>query len=116
MIIYHYTLGFPKGFNPDVGTIPLKYTRHAVEASQNDKYGPIKLPGALDTGAAKCIEVYLDGGRVQKLVYRMPQLGPCDLVLVVVPDGGAFKVLTVWKNLKSDQHETLQVGKYTRAA
>lgn len=114
--IYHYTLGLPKGFSGNVGTVALKYTRHAVEASQNDKYGPIKLPSQIDTSQALCVEVYLQDGAVSKLVYRVQQSGPCDLVLVVVPDGRAFKVLTVWKNLRVDRHETLQAWKYTRAA
>ena len=114
--IYHYTMGLPKGFDSNVGTVPLRYTRHAVEASQNDKYGPIKLPACLDTAAALCIEVYLQDGAVSKLVYRVTQSGPTDLVFVVVPDGRAFKVLTVWKNLKSDRHETLKSWKYARPA
>jgi hypothetical protein len=112
MELYHYTLGFPSKFNPNVGTIKLEYSVHAKSASQTDRYGAIQLPGNLKTGSASCIELGLENGAVQKLVYRVSYSDTLDLCIVVAPRQGHFKVLTVWLNLKVDQHETLNASKY----
>lgn len=112
MDLYHYTLGFPPKFNPNVGTVRLEYSGHARVAAQTDRYGAVNLPGNLKTGSALCIELGLDGGTVQKLVYRVSYNSTLDLCLVVAPRQGHFKVVTVWLNLKADNHSTLNATKY----
>lgn len=112
MELYHYTLGFPPKFNPNVGTVRLAYSRHALEAAKNDRYGDIKLRGTLDTTAAKCIELGLERGHVKKLVYRISYSSSLDLILACYIEGSHFKVATVWLNLKSDQHCTLDASRY----
>ena len=114
MDLYHYTLGFPHKFNPNVGTVQLTYTRHAIQAATTDRYGAIQLPASLKTGSAVCIEVGLINHQVAKLVYRMHYSSALDLCIVVVPNGPNFRVLTVWLNLKADQHETLNTEKYCK--
>jgi len=116
MGLYHYTLGFPRGFSSKVGRVNLKYGRHALEASQNDRYGAVKLPLNIDTNAAACIETEIDQGQVLKLVYRVPYNAGLDLVLVVIPRGSEFFVKTVWLNQKTDKHLTLDVSKYEKVA
>lgn len=112
MDLYHYTLGFPPKFNPNVGTIRLEYSVHAQAASQTDRYGAINPPATLKTGSALCIEVGLLDGAVQKLVYRMPYNDALDLCLVVAPRKGYFKVITMWLNSKNDLHSSLNKAKY----
>lgn len=116
MQLYHYTLGFPPKFNPNVGTIGLKYTKHAIEESKLDRYGAIKLPGYLKTGSALCIELGMRMGHVCKLVYRVSYSDTLDLCFVVAPDFGHFRVVSVWLNLKTDKHETLDSSKYVKGA
>jgi hypothetical protein len=114
MELYHYITGLPKGFNGNVGTVPLQYTAHANAAARNDRYGLVTLPRVIDTKQAQVIEVGLDSGRVSKIVYRVKYSQTLDLVLVVVPYSATFIVKTVWLNSKADQHETLDVQKYKK--
>ena len=112
MALYHFKLGFPKGFNPKVGTKYLNYTHHALGASRSDRYGAIELPKTINTSEAVCIEADICGAVVDKLVYRLSYNSTLDLCIVVVPNCTAFKVLTVWLNLKTDHHRTLNASRY----
>jgi hypothetical protein len=98
-MLYHKDLGFPKGFNSQVGTVVLQYTQHAKLAALNDKYGRIDLQRTIDTNKAECIEIQLEQG----------------LIIVCRPQGRGFIVPTVWLNLKSDKHETLNLSRYSVA-
>ena len=111
-MLYHKDLGFPKGFNSQVGTVLLQYTQHAKLAALSDKYGRIELSKTLNTSEAECIELQVEQGQVTKLVYRIAYDTGRDLVIVCRPQGNGFIVPTLWLNLKSDKHETLDVSKY----
>lgn len=113
MALYHFQIGFPKGFNSNVGKVRAQYTRHAYEAALTDRYGRIVLPRMVDTQDAQCVEVELDGGRVSKLVYRIAYSKNYDLVLVCIPVQGHFLVKTVWLNKRRDQHLTLDASRYS---
>jgi hypothetical protein len=83
---------------------PLRYVGHALDASRDDRYG--NLAPLLLT----FVEVEMnDAGTVEKVVARMRTPLVCgrehvDLVLVVLR-GGTVK--TVWGNVASDTHRTL---------
>jgi hypothetical protein len=112
MSLYHVTLGFPKNFNPSIGTVMLTYSNHAHHASTSDRLGNIVLPRSLNTNNARCIELEYDNGQVLKLVYRTAYDSTKDLVIVCRPKGNLFVVATVWLNLKTDKHATLDTSKY----
>jgi hypothetical protein len=109
-MLYHCELGFPKNIPNNFGTILLDYSRHALEASQNDRYGTIRLPRTLDTEKAKLIEIEVIKGQLTKAVYRCEHCNKFDIVIVVIPN--ARKVKTVWLNRKIDKHKTLNRNKY----
>jgi hypothetical protein len=115
MGLYHYQLGFPKGFSGKVGTVVLQYGAHALRAANEDRYGLVNLPKTLNTSAALCVEVELLDGAVIKLVYRVRYSADLDLVLAVSPKSNTLFVRTVWLQSKNDTHATLDLSRYDAA-
>lgn len=92
----------------------LKFTAHAIEAAKNDRYGQIDLNKIKSVTIEKnrVIEVETDDltGQIRKFVLRIPYDEKKDVVVVfVVPEG---VVKTLWFNLKSDQHRTVNLRRY----
>lgn len=87
----------------------LKYTRHALNAARNDRYGYIELPNQIDYEHATLIEVEVDVDDVINQVWRVNYDDSKDLVIVITNEG---RVKTVWFNSTSDSHKTLNVSKY----
>lgn len=93
---------------------PLRYVGHALDASRDDRYGNLSslLPRVLDITSPLLtfVEVEMNGaGAVEKVVVRIRTTHVfgrehVDLVLVVLR-GGTVK--TVWGNVASDTHRTL---------
>lgn len=88
----------------------LRYSRHALNAANDDRYGKLDLPVSLDTRKADLIEAEVTGDKVTKAVYRMPLSDDLDLCVVVHPHDGFVR--TVWANRKEDVHHTLDRSKY----
>lgn len=109
--LYHFELGFPKGLKTKFGVVPVTYTRHAKQASMNDRYGRIDLPKTINTSKAKAIEVEIKKGAVTKIVYRTKYNTECDLIMVMSRD---CSIRTVWLNKREDKHTTLDESKYVR--
>jgi Na+-transporting NADH:ubiquinone oxidoreductase subunit NqrA len=114
-MLYHYSIGFPdvERFS---GIMQLEYSYHALNASNDDKYGMITLPNILDlTGldlldtSTRLIEMEVTNGIMSKGVYRVKYDKRYDLVLVVLRNG---RVKTLWLNSVSDKHVTLDRSKY----
>lgn len=112
MSLYHKDIGFPKGFNAQVGTRMLIYTKHAKNAALNDRYGVINLPKYVDTKNAQIIEAEVAGKIVTKLVYRVSYSKDLDLSIAVIPVDDKFLVKTVWLNKRTDIHKTLNRSVY----
>lgn len=113
--LYHYQIGIPQEAiaQSKRGKIRLEYGWHAQQAAMEDRYGLVELPIFLDTNRAKLIEVEVGiDGVVTKCVYRMNLDMKRDLVLVVIPEKGRGFVKTIWINLKSDVHRTLNRSRY----
>jgi hypothetical protein len=97
---------------------PLRYSQHAMQAAKNDRYGEIdlmKIPRSVKIERGQVIEVETDDltGQIRKFVVRRPYDEKRDIIIVfLVPDG---TVKTVWFNLKSDTHRTLNRGRYASA-
>lgn len=114
MKLYHYQVFMPK-LNMPTGIIELDYSGHALRESKKDRYGHIKLPQIINTDKNNVTPIEVeteDDGTVNKVVYRLPLDNTRDLCVVVLVATGRVK--TVWVNLKSDQHKTLDARRYVR--
>jgi hypothetical protein len=96
-----------------IGEIKLVYSIHARYEAKVDRYQPIELPTVLDTNKATLIEVEIAEGRLNKLVWRASYSSVFDLIIVL---GSSGTVKTVWLNLKSDTHKTLDRSKYRKVS
>jgi hypothetical protein len=114
--LYHMELGFPTGFRKPGGRVPLEYSRHALEATLDDRYGEIPVMKGINLDSLELFEMGVENGKVSKLAYRGHLDDKRDMCIVVIPKGPGQKwfVKTVWINLRSDQHKTLDESKYAR--
>lgn len=126
--LYHYLTGFPGWFGKDDlnRVIEPTYAPHALVEASMDRYGPIECPAKLDLGKFNLIEIAVDldwprvghTRRVTKIVMRGPlEGGPKDakrdLVFVMrYGRDGKPCIITLWSNLKTDQHKTLRKDRY----
>lgn len=112
--LYHADINMPANFQRPIFQGLLSYTGHARRAAQEDRYGVIELPLRFEPGKARCIETEVNplNNEVLKQVWRQQLDDRRDLLLVITPSG---HVKTVWANLRSDKHRTLDKTKYVRA-
>lgn len=112
--LFHKDVFMPASAKSPVFEGRLKYSNHAITASQNDRFGAIPLPEMFSVANAELIESELsdDGTVVLKQVWRQQLDEKRDLILAITRDG---RVKTVWVNLRSDKHRTLQTSKYVHA-
>jgi hypothetical protein len=96
----------------DALKVTLVYSRHAEQEARNDRYGLVILPGALTFDPNNVVEAEFTNGSLSKLVIRQPHDAQRDLILVVLPGSRVFFVKTVWTNLKTDKHSTLNRNRY----
>ncbi len=118
--LYHRDVFLPAKITKKVQcrVLSLTYSRHALEEANSDRFGTAVLPETLDTSKAEVIEVELNpAGFPCKAVYRVSMDVERDLVIVVsYPNKGCEAVVrTVWINLKSDKHKTLNKIQYVAA-
>lgn len=115
-VLYHREIGFPRNFTPPSGVYELEYSRHALDASLDDRYGKMPVLQRLNVDRLQIVELGVQDGRVSKLVYRGHLDEDRDMVVVVIPKprGQKWFVKTVWINLRSDAHKTLDHRKYAK--
>ena len=102
--------GLPKMKLADRETI-LQYSTHAKREALNDKFGVCTFPKTVNFAKVQVVEVEVLDNHITKFVIRGSMDSSRDLLLVVNPDGF---VRTMWINLKSDNHRTLNVNNYSR--
>lgn len=107
---YNVAIGFPACFKGLRGACEPKYSGHAKEQAREDRHGPFTLPKRIDLEKAKAVEVTYEHGLLTKVVLRVDYDARRDLVIVLRSSG---VVPTVWGNLKSDIHKTLDRSKFT---
>lgn len=90
----------------------LTFSGHAKVACRTDRYGVIIPPTSINPQAAQLIEVEAVKDVVVKAVIRIPHDSTRDLIIVYVPDGETAMVKTLWFNLNSDKHYTLDKSRY----
>lgn len=112
--LFHKDVFMPPSAKSPVFAGMLKYSHHAIGASLTDRFGTFELPKTFSPEQAELIESEIadDGVTVIKQVWRQALDEKRDLVLAITREG---RVKTVWINLRSDKHRTLQVHKYVRA-
>lgn len=112
--LFHKDVFMPPSAKSPVFEGRLKYSHHAITASQDDRFGAIPLPEMFSVSNAELIESELsdDGKTVLKQVWRQQLDEKRDLILVITRSG---QVKTVWVNLRRDKHRTLQTSKYVQA-
>lgn len=90
----------------------IRYSKHAVDASMNDRFGTFTLPNVISTQTSEVIEVEVVGGKFHKALFRMSHDDERDVCVVVLLNESRAK--TAWVNLRSDEHRTLDDSKYLR--
>lgn len=108
-MLFHTEIGLPKWFKAPTGTVTPRYGDHSRFEAQTDRYGKIALPKTIDLAKFKVIEVGTEGQRITKILFRGTLDATRDICIVLTPD--CF-VKTVWVNLKTDLHRTLDRSKY----
>ena len=114
MDLYHSEIRLPDNFVAPRGRVALDWTRHALNAANDDRYGEIPVFKHARLENLKVIEVGVEAGRVAKILFRGRIDSERDLCMVLIPGTGAWTVKTVWVNLFTDRHTTLDRNKYMR--
>jgi hypothetical protein len=111
--LYHADINMPERMKIPIFQGALKYSHHAKSEATGDKYGKLHLPTTFNPAVARLIEVEYDehNHKVLKQVWRQKLDETRDLVLVIGENGF---VRTVWCNLRSDTHRSLNPSKYIR--
>lgn len=111
--LYHAQVHLPAAFARPIFEGRLNYGAHAKNAAKSDRYGHFELPECFFARNARLIEAELDTDRniITKQVWRQQLDSHRDLVLVINRDGF---VRTVWINLRSDRHTSLNTARYVR--
>ncbi len=112
--LFHSEVFMPERYKAPIFEGELRYRPHALDEAKRDRYGNIELPSFFNAAQAELIEAEFDVDRdqVTKQVWRQRLDATRDIVLVI--GRGGF-VRTVWVNLRSDKHRTLNRAKYVRA-
>jgi hypothetical protein len=111
--LYHSEVYMPAAFKAPIYQGRLRYGTHAVKESLVDRFGAFNLPLSFFAVNATLIEAEYDkrSRQVIKQVWRQPLDATRDLVLVIMSNGF---VKTVWINLKTDKHHTLNAARYVK--
>jgi len=109
MPLYHKEIGFPRKmkFKAVEGLIP---SMHAQREAASDRYGNLPMPSAFDPLTWEVIEIEVLNGSLHKVVARKPFDAERSIVMVFNPRDKAIR--TVWCNLNSDNHRTLDKSAY----
>jgi hypothetical protein len=115
-ILWHADIRLPDGFVAPIDRVAINYGSHARREALSDRYGKIHLPASLTLGRFDVIEVGTIGGKVSKILFRGILDLERDLCIVLVPnkDGEPWFCKTVWVNLATDTHGTLDRSRYVR--
>lgn len=112
--LYHSEIGIPESVRRQVpsGVYALEYSKHAIEASESERYGKIPLVELIDTTNKNIniIEVEMTNNSITKILYRCKLNEKFDLCIAVNPLRWIVK--TVWLNCVTDKHKTLNKALY----
>lgn len=113
--LYHKEIGLPKGIESFFGKKYIfTFSTHAKQACRNDRYGFIIPPTTVTVTPENLIEVEVTDGVVAKLLIRQQYDKNADISIAFIPEGQHGFVKTLWLNLNSDKHFTLDKTKYVK--
>lgn len=94
--------------------LSLTYSKHAILAAQDDRYGSVNLLSSYRFNTADIIELETDSktGKLVKVLVRFKYDDNRDICMAIM--AGGF-VKTLWLNLTTDKHLTLNREKYASA-
>lgn len=106
--------GIPTGLALRVAgaQLPLRYSAHALREAINDRYGVLPacaFPQTFQGAVWSLVEAETFNGILSKFVVRRVVDARRSLVLVIQVDG---TVKTLWTNLNTDTHSTLDKSKF----
>lgn len=109
--LYHKDLdNFPTLNVADKDVTP-RYTLHAYDAAESDRYGVIELPATINLSDATIFEIEIGANEtIEKICVRMDYTQDFDICMAIIPDGLVVK--TVWLNRTDDIHRTLNARRY----
>ena len=124
--LYHPDIFIPEWFKMPTERVVLSYSRHALYASNNDRYGAIPVFKSIPLCRFRLVELGVKYGKpnqlgapakreVSKIVVRGRYDEPRDVIFVLIPRNGDYFVKTVWFNLATDTHKTLKRERYAVA-
>ena len=102
---YNKDVWMPKLNVPTVDII-LSYTYHALDAAKTDRYGVIELPESINLADYEIVELEIADGKPRKILIRGHYDSSRDLTMAILLRDN--RVLTVWSNLKGDDHKSLR--------
>lgn len=112
--LYHKDIYLPAGVLAlEDREVFLTPSLHAKKAALSDRYGVITIPEKIRFDGKDVVEAEFEGGKLKKLVVRLPYDARRDAVYVFNVADGLLK--TVWLNLSTDRHATLQKELYKPA-
>lgn len=116
-MLYHAEVKWPKRIKNllPFGVRELRYSGHALSASQDDRYGQMELPQQVNMADVYVFEAEeIRRGQLTKVVFRVEYNERLDMVVAAIPERGGLFVKTVWFNERRDNHKTLDRSKYQR--
>lgn len=114
-VLYHPEVYIPESFVMPTGRVALKWSNHAKRAAQEDRYGNVPLFETISLRRFYLVELGMQDNKVSKIVVRGEFDAVRDVVFVLVPEPKHYFVKTVWFNLRTDQHKTLDRKRYAVA-
>jgi len=113
--LYHKDVFFPSEFNLLTGqTFFIRLTNHARKACLDDRYGYFLPPAKVVIEAGQVIEVEITAGKCSKVVVRQSLDKNRDIIIVFIPEGSTAVCKTLWINMKTDSHKTLDRSRYVQ--
>lgn len=113
-MLYHAEVYLPDNIKSMLphGPKSVVHTQHAKDAARHDRYGYVSLPDVIDFDSLNIFEVEICGKTLCKVVGRKSLDNLHDICYVIGIDGRRHFIKTVWLNLKTDKHRTLNRSKY----
>lgn len=116
MSLYHKKFGLPTNYRHPMAMVEVRWTRHAINAAQSDRYGNVDIVKSINLKEFETIEVEVLDGKITKILVRGPFNDYLDVTYALIPIAGEpWTIKTCWLNLWDDEHRLgKSAGKYVK--